>query len=173
MAWHSTVSLSAILKRLKTTRYIFYLFKSPVFLGQPIYHWCLYAGGIWVKILTCQTSTDSYRQMRETFWSVETKHVDNDYRQLANVHDYQRFNFCVMKVVVMQCPGLSCNCKAFSGLGLTWCHVFLELNIYCSLSNNKGFIKKNTDKSKCESWQIPQEEWLFWIWHSMPLRDST
>lgn len=30
---------------------------------------------IWVRILTHQTSTDSYLQMRETFWSIETKHT--------------------------------------------------------------------------------------------------
>lgn len=48
----------------------------------------------------------------------------------------------------MLCPGLSCDCKALWSLGLTWCHVLLGLNIYCSLSNNKIFVKKNTDKSE-------------------------
>lgn len=72
----------------------------------------------------------------------------NDYKQLACGHDHQRFHFCVMKVVVMLCHALSWDYRALWSSGLTWCHVFLELNIYCSLSNSKSFVKKNTNKSE-------------------------
>lgn len=143
MAWHSTVSISGVLKRLKGSRYII-ICSIPSVSGtvySPLTS-LSYTRGIWVKILICQTSTDTYLQMRETFWSIESKRVDNDYKQPACAHNYQRFHLCVMKLVVMLCLGLSYICKALWSLDLTWCHVFLDLNIYCSLSKNMSFVDK-------------------------------
>lgn len=85
-------------------------------------------------------------------WESLSVHWDKACRQMITdnlpAHMTIRGFIFVTKVVVMLCPGLSCDCKALSSLDPTWCHVFLEFNIYCSLSNSKIFVKKYTDKSE-------------------------